>query len=233
MAVDEGELTRTELQAESAAFIEVLKRDWRAAAVYARFMEGLSYEEWAPIGKALATMQNSTHWLLGYWLSVGEERYGEKYAQGASETGIPPERLMILKYVFSRFPFSRQRHELTWSHHLAVASLEPAVADKWLARAVKGDWSVAELRERAKDAKALPTPKAGEKSDPLAGAPVKDLTDIARLAKELVELPAKEARRASRIKSKLRALLKKQEVKRWLIANLKEESEIPRGKKTK
>ena len=207
---------------ESAAFLEILKRDWRTAAVYTYLLEGLSYEEWAPIGKALATMQNSTHWLLGHWLTVGEEKYGEKYAQAASETGIAPERLMILKYVFSRFPFSRQRHELTWSHHLVVAALEPAVTDKWLAKAVKGDWSVAELRGRVKDSKALPAPPDNEKGDPLAGAPVKDLTNIARLAQELISLTAKEIKRASRIKSKLRGLLKKEKMKQWLKTKAKD-----------
>lgn len=227
-----AELTGPEQKAESEVFLDILKCDWRAVAVYTHLMDGLSYEEWAPIGKRLATMQNSTHWLLGYWLSFGEEKYGEKYSQAASETGISPERLMILKYVFSRFPFSRQRHELTWSHHLVVAGLEAVPADKWLAKAVKGDWSVAELRERLKDSKALPEPPV-EKGDPLAGAPVKDLTNIARLTKELVDLAAKETKRASRIKTKLRALLKQPKVKKWLTVKVKDKSEVSHGKKAK
>jgi hypothetical protein len=48
--------------------------------------------------------------------------------------------------VSRRFPLDRRRVELSWSHHLVVAALDPAEADEWLDRAEAERWNVAELR---------------------------------------------------------------------------------------
>jgi hypothetical protein len=49
-------------------------------------------------------------------------------------------------YVASRFEISRRRENLSWSHHEAIASLDPEEQERWLDHANQGRLSVADLR---------------------------------------------------------------------------------------
>ncbi|MCC2529906.1 hypothetical protein LKL24_21485, partial [Bacillus halotolerans] len=81
----------------------------------------LEIGEWAPIGIKLRQAKEWLQFAIGDWLNHGEAHYGETYVQAATDTGLPEETLMILKYVSSRVAPETRIKNLTWSHHREVA----------------------------------------------------------------------------------------------------------------
>lgn len=75
-------------------------------------------------------------------------------------TGYDAQTLMNMVYVASRFPISRRRENLSWSHHETLAALEPEEQDHWLDEARKHRWSVSDLRVMLRAAR-----KGGENLD--------------------------------------------------------------------
>src|SRR5690606_4701335 len=55
-----------------------------------------------------------------------------------------------VKWVANAVKFSLRKENLTWSHHIEIASLEPEEQAAWLNRAEVERWSVRRLREEIK-----------------------------------------------------------------------------------
>jgi hypothetical protein len=106
----------------------------------------LDANEWASAGRRIGAVGRSVQWLLGDWITYGNERFGERYARASRITGYDPQTLMNMVYVASRFPISRRRENLSWSHHEALAALDPSEQDGWLDQADEHRWSVSDLR---------------------------------------------------------------------------------------
>jgi len=117
--------------------------------------EGMSYDEWAAIGAYLQRAAGSVNWWLGDWLVRGEERYGEKYTQAISETGLSYQTLANMKWVAGKIEFSHRRENLSWKHHSEVAGFEPEERDQWLDAAEEHDYSVAAMKRAIKDARGV------------------------------------------------------------------------------
>ncbi|HET7443216.1 MAG TPA: hypothetical protein VFJ57_01015 [Solirubrobacterales bacterium] len=83
---------------------------------------------------------------MGDWVRYGSEKWGEKYTHAAKITGYDPRSLANMASVSAAFDMSRRRDDLTWSHHVAVASLEESEQELWLDRAAAEMLSVADLR---------------------------------------------------------------------------------------
>ena len=111
------------------------------------FPANIEHGDWTVCGLRLQQIHDASNWWIGDWLNAGEQRYGEMYAQAASETNIPEDRLMILKHVALRVDPITRRKELSWSHHREVAKLEKDEQAYWLNEAIKNGWSVRELKE--------------------------------------------------------------------------------------
>lgn len=95
----------------------------------------LSLAGWLAQGQKLGHMGRSAGWWIGDWLRYGNAAYGERYVRAARATGYDVQTLMNMVYVASRFPASRRRENLSWSHHEALAALEPEEQDMWLDQA--------------------------------------------------------------------------------------------------
>jgi hypothetical protein len=106
----------------------------------------LDAHEWAAAGHRIGTVGRCIQWLLGDWIAYGNTKFGERYARASKITGYDPQTLMNMVYVASRFPISRRRENLSWSHHEAVASFDPDEQGRWLDEASKHRWSVSDLR---------------------------------------------------------------------------------------
>lgn len=106
----------------------------------------MSYPEWLRVGRRIGTIGRVSAWWLGDWLRYGEGRFGSRYAAGARVTGYDTQTLMNMVYVATRFPVSRRREDVSWSHHAAVAALGPDEQDRWLNRTVALGLSVRRLR---------------------------------------------------------------------------------------
>lgn len=108
--------------------------------------EGLTQEEWIKAGDAITTAEGSVMWWIGDWLIYGGKRYGETYAEAEAKTRFARRTLRIAKHVADQFEMFRRRNNLSWSHHLEVASLPEAEQDEWLDVAEKEGLSQKDLR---------------------------------------------------------------------------------------
>jgi hypothetical protein len=106
----------------------------------------LARNEWLVVGRRLGGISRCNQWWLGDWVRYGTERWGEKYTQAAKVTGYDPRTLANMASIAATFETSRRRDNLTWSHHVAVASLPEPEQETWLDRAVEAGFSVADLR---------------------------------------------------------------------------------------
>lgn len=106
----------------------------------------LDAREWAAAGRRFGAVGRNIQWLLGDWIAYGNEKFGERYARASKITGYDTQTLMNMVYVASRFPVSRRRENLTWSHHETLAALDPDQQDQWLDEAAEHRWSVSDLR---------------------------------------------------------------------------------------
>lgn len=108
----------------------------------------MSFEQWQAAGAQLQQMGRAVNFWLGDWITYGESRYGEKYAQAVEVTGLEHQTLMNMVSVAKRVDPERRRDTLSWSHHAEVASLPPAQQEEWLDRAEQEGMTVARLRSR-------------------------------------------------------------------------------------
>jgi hypothetical protein len=108
----------------------------------------MGYEEWRSTLLAVARIGKASQWWIGDALLHGENRFGEQFAQAASETGYSEESLRGFLWVASRIPPSVRRPTLSWSHHQVVAGCgDTEEAKDWLEIAERSTMSVRELRE--------------------------------------------------------------------------------------
>src|SRR4030095_12168181 len=128
---------------------QLLTLPGRVTATSLELPPRLNYDEWRVIGLRLALFKEFTNFALGDWLCYGEAQpWGDRYTQAASDTGIPEDRLMILKYVSSRVTILVRNKNLKWSFHKEVAKLEPKEQKDWLDRAEKEGWQLKDLRDK-------------------------------------------------------------------------------------
>ena len=106
----------------------------------------MELDEWSAVGRRLGEIGRCSQWWLGDWIHYGNARFGERYSRAVKLTGYDAQSLMNMVYVASRFEIYRRRENLSWSHHAAVASLDVADQERWLARALADKLSVADLR---------------------------------------------------------------------------------------
>src|SRR5262249_31940688 len=85
---------------------------------------------------------------LGDWWAYGYHKYGERKAKtAAKKLRYEFTTLMNIGSVARRIETSLRREDLTFSHHVEVAKLDPADQKYWLNQAVRCRWSVAALRQ--------------------------------------------------------------------------------------
>jgi hypothetical protein len=106
----------------------------------------LDAREWAAAGRRLGAVGRCIQWLLGDWIAYGNTKFGDRYARASRITGYDVQTLMNMVYVALRFPDSRRRGDLSWSHHETLASMDPDGQEHWLDEASRHRWSVADLR---------------------------------------------------------------------------------------
>lgn len=140
--------------------------------------EDIESGQWAAAGRYVAAVSRNSQWWVGDWICCGNARWGERYADAARLTGYDVQSLRNMAHVASRFPPELRRPDLSWSHHAAIAQLEPDEQLEWLARAAELRLSVADLRlevrmaERVRTAQA--TPAAGPNDTDLANGAESD-----------------------------------------------------------
>lgn len=118
------------------------------------YLTGLEFKEeeipieiWLQLGEYLKLMDKSVHWWLGDLLNYGEQNYGEMYTQVLDESDYAYQTLRDDKWVASKIELSLRKDNLSFSHHVRVADLDPEDQKYWLDKAEEENLSVRELRK--------------------------------------------------------------------------------------
>jgi len=119
-------------------------------ALYLR--RGLEFEEWAEIGRRIATIRDSAAWWIGDWLAFGRRFYPGRYKAALAMTGLDYQTLRNYAWVASRFAPSRRDGRVSFGHHAELASLPDYEADAWLTRCAGEHWSRRKLRHELRQA---------------------------------------------------------------------------------
>ena len=110
-------------------------------------------ESFARVGKLIKAADSATKLWVGDWMRIGEQIHGEDFAQVLSELGWPESTSRQMIWVSEKVAPTVRRKDLDWTHHRAVAALDPESQKLWLARAADGDgsgvpWAANELGRR-------------------------------------------------------------------------------------
>jgi hypothetical protein len=108
----------------------------------------LPFDEWKSLGSRVAMYSSASAWWLGDWLVFGEQKYGQRYKEAVSQTGLDYKTLRNYAVVARRFDVSRRRDNVPFQHHAEVCSLPDTEQDHWLDLATRHGWSKSELRRQ-------------------------------------------------------------------------------------
>ena len=108
-------------------------------------------EEWRMAMQFVQRAGGAVMWWLGDLLVHGEASYGELEEVGDGRYEY--STLRDAKYVSANVPLSVRTDTLSFTHHHLVAPLPKQEQKKWLKKAEKAGWSVAELRKALRAAR--------------------------------------------------------------------------------
>jgi hypothetical protein len=113
-----------------------------------QFHEELSFEEWDQLGQQLAPLGKSIGFIIGDWINYGEGRYGEKYDEALTRTGLSYSTLSHYAYVARKVEICTRVQNLDFTHHRVVAKLKtPEEQRRWLEVAEQNNLSERRLRK--------------------------------------------------------------------------------------
>ena len=107
----------------------------------------LPFEEFSDLCWVLGRMHEAVRFAIGDAIRLGEELYGEEVHQALELLNLSEAGRLEYVRVATRVPRSRRRRDLSWSHHRAVASLDPVAQKTWLKRCSDEGMSHHQLRD--------------------------------------------------------------------------------------
>jgi N6-adenosine-specific RNA methylase IME4 len=110
------------------------------------FKRDVSKEEWMDVFKALKQVEGCVQFWIGDCLAYRQQKWG-MYDDIAEETGYDKTTLRHIKDTTENIENVRRRTELSFSHHVEVASLPPEKQEIFLQKAVEEHLSVRDLRQ--------------------------------------------------------------------------------------
>lgn len=118
----------------------------------------ISFSEWERDGGIIRAFDRFRSFALGDWLLAGKRLFPDIYAQAINEFEFGSyNKLTKLAWVAGNVPPENRRHDLTWSHHHAVASLRLEDQRDWLQYAVENQLTVVDLQAALKKARGIET----------------------------------------------------------------------------
>lgn len=114
-----------------------------------------SFDLCEQLGGILRTLEKGIQFAIGDYCRYVEGRFGERASQLIDATGWAYETVRSYTWTAEKVsPDVRRLDTLSFTHHQAVARLNPREQKKWLAEASAGDegkpWSVARLKQAIK-----------------------------------------------------------------------------------
>ncbi|MCK5607463.1 hypothetical protein KAR91_36605 [Candidatus Pacearchaeota archaeon] len=118
-----------------------------------------NYPEWENAVYALAAMRKNNPCWVGDMLNIGEDLFGERYAQALDEFGLHNAQVIAnYKSTMKNVPASSRRKSLYFSHYKSVTSYSPQEQMPLLAWCDKLDLKTSDFGRVIKKAKAEGTP---------------------------------------------------------------------------
>ena len=99
----------------------------------------------------LGRFHEAVRFAIGDAIIQGEHLFGEASYQAVEEMNLSEDARQEYVRVAQRVPPSRRRKGLSWSHHRAVAALEPPQQREWLKRAADEHLSHHQLRDEMRN----------------------------------------------------------------------------------
>lgn len=125
---------------------------WDLSEIGLRLLDpDLSLERFTDLCWTLGRFHEAVRFAIGDALIQGEELYGAEAFQAFEALQLSEDAMMEYRRVASKVPRARRRKGLSWSHHRAVASLEPPAQKEWLKRAVDEGLSHHALRDELRN----------------------------------------------------------------------------------
>lgn len=136
--------------------VDVDPRTFQLTATGLTITGSPNFATWEHVGRLLYRANETVQWAIGDWWIYGETTYGDRAKQVRERFAEQDDeqidnflrRCRNVGWVARAIEPSRRRDDLTFSHHEAVAALEPEHQDPLLDQAVHEGWTVRELRER-------------------------------------------------------------------------------------
>jgi hypothetical protein len=107
----------------------------------------LPYDQYEALCVLLGKMHEAVRFAIGDAIIMGESLYRELAYQAIEQMGISEEARREYVRVAQQVARKTRRSDLSWSHHRAVAALEPPDQRQWLRTASDRGLSHHELRE--------------------------------------------------------------------------------------
>jgi hypothetical protein len=106
-----------ELQLQTGAY--------RTTYIGTEILRPSTLPEWRNYGEILRRVDEAKQWAVGDWLVDGKKHYGDGlYKEAERILGIDNRTLENIKQISERFEFTLRSVNLSWSHHLQVASIK-------------------------------------------------------------------------------------------------------------
>lgn len=122
----------------------------RISDVGVDFTSDIPYEDWFRLMATISRLETAMQFAIGDALNYGQRKYGEKYAQAMEATGHSYQALANYAWVSNAIPMINRQPLLSWTHHRAVARLDPSEQSRALMLAQQNDWTADELTVHVK-----------------------------------------------------------------------------------
>lgn len=114
-------------------------------------------DHYTKLGTWLGLMNRASVWWIGDWLLYGEGRYGERWSQALTATGLTEETLRQRMAVCEAIPPDRRKANVGFSLHHAVKNLPARDRDRLLTNAAAHAWTLAQMNHAIKELTREPT----------------------------------------------------------------------------
>ena len=132
--------------------VPAVQQPWELSAVGLRLKDpALTIEDFAALCSSLGEIYKIARFAVGDAIVQGEELFGAEAFQAFEQFQLSEDAMIEYSRVSRKVPIAVRHRDLSWSHHRAVAALEPPAQKEWLERAAVGGLSHAALREELRD----------------------------------------------------------------------------------
>jgi len=111
----------------------------------------ISYKRCEALARYIGGLRDATAWWMGDLFAYAKATYDDDHAYQLAEAfGRSPDRVSDYCYVSERVAAPERHPALSWTHHRAVAKLDPDEQRLWLDKAEDELWTASDLREQIK-----------------------------------------------------------------------------------